>query len=56
MVRQIYILEHSGLLFSDIKDTYLQTANLLINEAKNYLMYKSQRIHGDFHKSIILER
>lgn len=50
-------LENSGLLFADVKDTYLQTANQLITEAKELFKgIQNQRIHGDFHKGNIILR
>ncbi|MAW07786.1 MAG: serine/threonine protein kinase [Halobacteriovoraceae bacterium] len=50
-------LESSGFLLSDIRENYIQTAKLIINESKDFFRgVIPQRIHGDFHKGNIILR
>ncbi len=50
-------LESSNFLLSDIRDNYIQTSNLIINESKELFKgINTQRIHGDFHKGNIILR
>jgi Ser/Thr protein kinase RdoA (MazF antagonist) len=50
-------LETTDAIFRDIRDSYIETANLIINESKElFNAVPSQRIHGDFHKGNIILR
>lgn len=50
-------LENENVLFSDIRENYIKTANLIINESKEIFKgITGQRIHGDFHKGNIILR
>jgi len=50
-------LESTNHLFSEIRENYLQIANLIISESEELFSgVVTQRIHGDFHKGNIILR